>query len=117
MQEHDDNSEDDYRGAAVVFTSDDEAHVEVVLRGYFEPIDGRFHWYGRIAANAEVDRLTGGRRKEVVLRTPQGEAAATLADPDPWNRYRVSGTGHPPFELETDLAELDAAEERGAPIG
>lgn len=103
------HADDDYRGAAVVFTADDEAHVDVVLRGNFEPIDGRFHWYGRITASAEVDRLTAGRKKEVVLRTPHGEAAATLSDPDPWNRYRVSGLGYPPFDVATDLETVEAA--------
>ncbi len=107
MREHD-HDEDDYRGTAVVFTEDDEVTVDVVLRGHFEPIDGRFHWYGRVAADEEVDRLTGSRKKEVVIRTPHGEAVATLADPDPWNRYRITGTGYPPFELATDLDELDA---------
>lgn len=104
-----DHEDDDYRGAAVVFTADDEAHVDAVLRGYFEPIDGRFHWYGRIAASAEVDRLTAGRNKEVVLRTPRGEAAATLSDPDPWNRYRVTGRGYPPFDVATDLDAIEVA--------
>ncbi|MDR7302879.1 DUF4873 domain-containing protein [Haloactinomyces albus] len=100
------HEEDDYRGPAVVFTEEREITVEVVLRGHFQPIDGRFHWYGRVAANPEVDELTGGRKTEVVLRTPDGQAVATLADPDPWNRYRISGLGYPPYAPATDLGEL-----------
>ena len=34
----------------------------------------------------------------VVLRTPHGDAAGRLSDRDPWGRYRVSGTGRPPFD-------------------
>ncbi|RCW42821.1 uncharacterized protein DUF4873 [Halopolyspora algeriensis] len=102
VHEHD---EDDYRGAAVVFTEDHEIAVDVVLRGHFQPIDGRFHWYGRVAANERITELTAGRRTQVVLRTPAGEAAGTLSDPDPWNRYRIAGLGRPPFELDTELHE------------
>ena len=70
--------------------------VEVTLRGVFQPIDGRYHWYGRVAHSeplaAAVD--SGGA---VTLCTPRGRAAARLLDVDPWGRYRIAGTGRPPF--------------------
>lgn len=103
-QRHD---EHDYLGPAVVFTADTEVTVNVVLRGNFQPIDGRFHWYGRVEADGKLDELTAGRRVEVVLRTPHGDAVATLSDPDPWSRYRVTGLGRPPFPLDTELADLN----------
>jgi hypothetical protein len=34
------------------------------------------------------------------LRTPYGEAQARLSDVDPWGRYRVTGSGRPPFPTE-----------------
>lgn len=102
MPEHD-HDEDDYRGPATVLTGEAELTVDVVLRGHFQPIDGRFHWYGRVAADRHVSELAGNRRKEVVLRTPGGEAVGTLSDPDPWNRYRITGLGRPPFELDNEL--------------
>lgn len=105
-ERHDAHDEHDYLGSAVVFTADAEVAVDVVLRGNFQPIDGRFHWYGRAEADEKLDELTAGRRVEVVLRTPHGDAAATLSDPDPWNRYRVTGLGRPPFPLDTELADL-----------
>ena len=36
---------------------------------------------------------------EVTLVTPHGEATGRLSDLDPWGRFRISGTGDPPFRL------------------
>ena len=70
--------------------------VQVTLRGHFEPLDGRFHWYGRIAADEElVARQPSG--STVVLITPHGRAEGRLSDLDPWGRFRISGTGRPPY--------------------
>ena len=38
----------------------------------------------------------------VVLQTPEGTAHGRLSDRDPWGRYRISGTGRPPFEVTAD---------------
>ncbi|GAA0538170.1 DUF4873 domain-containing protein [Saccharopolyspora subtropica] len=100
MHDHD---EDDYRGPATMRAGDREIAVRVVLRGHFQPIDGRFHWYGRVAAHESVDELAARHRQDVLLRTPDGEAVGTLSDPDPWGRYRITGTGHPPFPVPTAL--------------
>lgn len=72
--------------------------VQVTLRGAFQPIDGRFHWYGRIAATDQLPPERSGA--SVVLRTAYGEAVGRLSDIDPWGRHRVSGTGRPPFALD-----------------
>ena len=79
---------------------DGPAHVgdlelQVRLRGHFEPIDGRFHWWGRLAADASLDDAVAG--STITLRTAYGEAPGRLSDRDPWGRFRVSGTGRPPF--------------------
>lgn len=102
MADHD-HDEDDYRGPATVVAEDREIAVDVVLRGHFQPIDGKFHWYGRLAAQQEVADFAARRKKDVVLRTRIGEAAGTLSDPDPWGRYRITGTGRPPFPIPTEL--------------
>ena len=39
-----------YAGPATIAAEDVRIEVEADLRGRFEPIDGRFHWYGRLAA-------------------------------------------------------------------
>jgi hypothetical protein len=87
---------EEYAGPAQVSTDEETIAVDVQLRGHFEPLDGRFHWYGRIAAN---DQLTATQQSggTVVLTTPHGSAAGRLADVDPWGRFRIGGTGRPPF--------------------
>lgn len=111
MQEHD-HDEDDYRGPVTVQTEEHQIAAEVVLRGNFQPIDGRFHWYGRTLANTDIDDVTNGKKTRAVISTPHGQAVATLSEPDPWGRYRITGVGRPPFpvafeeELELDGAPL-----------
>jgi hypothetical protein len=83
---------EEYVGPARV----DDISVEVTLRGQFEPLDGRFHWYGRIAASDELAAAVQSGAT-VTLSTPHASALGRLSDVDPWGRYRVSGTGRPPF--------------------
>lgn len=91
------SDEPGYAGPATVLIADREVAVDVVLRGYFEPIDGFYHWYGRVATNAELAALVVGNRAGVVLRTPEGEQPAELSDPDLWSRFRIGGISTPPF--------------------
>ena len=88
--------EEAYDGPAELLCDGTAVPVSVTLRSVFQPIDGRLHWYGRLQPNPEVDALmrSGG---EALLRTPTGEARGRLSDVDPWGRYRVAGTGRPPF--------------------
>ena len=86
-----------YDGPARLLTEDHQVEVAVTLRGAFQPIDGRYHWYGRVSRHDDVDALVASGAS-VVLRTPHGDAAGRLSDRDPWGRYRIGGTGRPPFE-------------------
>ena len=87
---------EEYAGPATVSVGDSAVDVDVLLRGHFEPLDGRFHWYGRIGAGAGLaDHARAG--DTVTLTTPHGTAAGRLSDVDPWGRFRISGTGRPPF--------------------
>lgn len=83
-----------YAGAAVISATGVDVGVEVDLRGTFQPIDGRFHWYGRVAVS---DALVVDSGATVTLRTEHGEAQARLSDVDTWGRFRVTGEGRPPF--------------------
>ncbi|MDP3892947.1 DUF4873 domain-containing protein [Nocardioides sp.] len=89
-----------YSGPAGILTGGDSPRepitVRVDLRGAFQPIDGRFHWYGRLEASPEV-AAAAGTGAVVTLRTPHGEAGGRLSDLDPWGRLRVTGVGRPPF--------------------
>lgn len=84
-----------YDGPAVLVHHAGETAVTVTLRGLFQPLDGRFHWYGRVVRDGDDAHLRSGG--EVRVRTPYGEAAGRLSDLDPWGRFRLSGTGAPPF--------------------
>lgn len=97
---------DDYRGPATIVAENRELPAEVVLRGFFQPIDGKFHWYGRLAQDTAIDELAGERKLTVRVRTPLGEAEGVLSDPDPWGRYRLTGTGKPPFTVVGNPDEL-----------
>ncbi len=88
---------EEYVGQAELATDDTDAiAVEVHLRGHLDPNDGRFHWYGRIAADdAVAEQHRSGTT--LALRTPHGIAAGRIADVDPWGRFRITGLGAPPF--------------------
>lgn len=99
-------SDEGYDGAATLVVDGRELAVSVLLRGYFEPIDGRFHWYGRLAAHTELADLVGSARKQALLTTPDGAATGELGEPDLWGRYRITGTGTPPLRVPTTLDDL-----------
>jgi hypothetical protein len=81
-----------FSGPAEIRVGAAAVEVEVDLRGGFQPIDGHFHWYGRVGGD---DRLASGDR--VTIRTDHGTADGRLSDVDPWGRLRIAGTGQPPF--------------------
>lgn len=91
--------EEGYAGDAELFHDGTVCAVQVELRGHFQPIDGRYHWYGRVAASPEVDALAASGAS-VVLRTPEGEATGKMSDRDPWGRFRITGTGRPPYSTD-----------------
>ena len=90
--------EEGYSGSVTLVVNDQEIAGEAELRGHFEPIDGRYHWYGRVSANPALDALLTGP-VSVELRTPEGSAPASkLGDADTGGRLRISGVGRPPFQ-------------------
>lgn len=105
QHEHD---EDGWTGPATLVVDDVEYAVEVTLVGHFEPLDGRYHWYGRVAAHDELHAALGGTKRPARVTTPVGAADGELSDVDPWGRYRLAGTSTPPFAVES-AGELEAS--------
>ncbi|MBA2956211.1 DUF4873 domain-containing protein [Nocardioides sp. MAH-18] len=93
MSKHEPHEE--YAGPATIAAGDTIVEVEADLRGRFEPIDGRFHWYGRLSASPALDELGSGAT--VSVTTEHGSAQGRLSDVDPWGRLRLTGLGRPPF--------------------
>jgi Domain of unknown function (DUF4873) len=96
---------DGYRGPATLRVGAATFDVEADLRGKFEPIDGRYHWYGRLGRNDLLAAALTAGRAEGTIRTAQGTARCEISDPDPWLRYRVSGISRPPFALGPDIVD------------
>lgn len=90
-----------YCGALTIRIADSEFQTHGTLRGRFDPIDGRYHWYGRLAADERLSLRAERRPAEVTVVTPQGASAGTMGDPDFWGRLRVAGVGRPPFAVPT----------------
>jgi len=92
-------NEDGYRGPAQLTVGQAVFDVQVDLRGHFEPIDGRYHWYGRIAKSEALEAVLRGLKAAAVIQTPQGSGPCEVAEPDTWDRYRITGYSTPPFLL------------------
>jgi cation diffusion facilitator CzcD-associated flavoprotein CzcO len=89
--------EDGYCGRATLTVDGRDLDVTVELRGYFQPIDGRYHWHGRIAAHDDLAAALPSGRTAAILTTPHGSAPCDVSEPDPWTRFRVTGVSTPPF--------------------
>lgn len=90
----------EYSGPALLDAPGGDLPVTVVLGGYLDPIDGKFHWYGRVSA-AEGVELPDPGRGQVFLMLPGGRPArGILQERDPWGNLRITGVGTPPFPLE-----------------
>ena len=102
--------ESGYDGAAVLLLDGHAVDVTVHLDGHLEPLDGLFHWYGRIERSVEVAAAkdAGATAAELVIgdRAP---AALRLAEVDPWGHVQDGGTGPPPYPLEQVEVEVPVA--------
>ena len=69
--------------------------VVVVLAGAINPIDGRYHWYGRVSG-AELPRPS---RQPASLTIGNEARDVRIEELDPWGNLRISGTGLPPYPM------------------
>ena len=96
VPEHDD--EDGYSGPARLSIGDDTIDVEVVLGGHLEPLDGRYHWYGRVVRTRRCRRGEDrGRHGSASSIDGRESAEGRLAEHDAWGNMRITGLGAPPF--------------------
>jgi hypothetical protein len=103
-----DIEEDGYSGPArLSLTATDVLDVAVTLAGHLEPLDGQYHWYGRVQQDEALDRAKGNGTTEIVVTIGDGHpAAGRLAEHDAWGNLRIIGTGRPPFRLESVEVEV-----------
>jgi Domain of unknown function (DUF4873) len=90
--------EDEYAGPAVIEVGERRMPVRVTLSGRFEPVDGRYHWGGRLAPDGDIaDLLRSGQRAVTVQIGHRIAVQARLAEIDPWGGIRVTGVSRPPW--------------------
>ncbi|MGA9103491.1 DUF4873 domain-containing protein [Aeromicrobium sp.] len=96
VPEHEDEG---YDGPAQLHVGDSTIEVDVVLAGHLEPLDGRYHWYGRVVQSDAVDAAKKDGATEIGLAIADGATSAgRLAEHDAWGNMRITGLGAPPFE-------------------
>jgi hypothetical protein len=87
-----------YAGAAVLRADGVEVSVTIEVAGRVEPVDGRYHWGGRVAPAPEVAALVRGGKRAAELGLPGAPPVpARLGDVDPWGGVRITGVGTPPW--------------------
>ncbi|MFC6150523.1 MULTISPECIES: DUF4873 domain-containing protein [Mumia] len=93
-----DHDHDTYEGPLELVAGDEVVTVAAVLSGVLQPIDGAYHWQGRLAPTDELTAFaTLVGRKPIGIRVPGSEeVGGRLGERNPWGGYRVSGTGAPP---------------------
>lgn len=97
---HEDETEG-YSGPATMLVDEVEHSVELTVTGHFEPISGKYTWYGRVRGLTEVTNDI-----EVLLRTPEAEARASVTEKDLWGNHLIRGIDAPPFPA-FDASALD----------
>ncbi len=87
-----------------------EIHVEAKIKGYFQPLNGLYTWYGRIQKNDELDELLEGARAIAVFTTPpraersvSSGGIPTSGGADTASQVRAP----PPYHLPTTLEEVE----------
>ncbi|SDO18435.1 DUF4873 domain-containing protein [Actinacidiphila guanduensis] len=103
--------DDGYDGPAVVIVGEERFATRARLLGQFQPLDGRYRWYGRLAADEALTRLVGDRGAAVILRTEEGFAEGRIGEPDLWNRYRIEGESAPPFHVPFGVEDVEPADD------
>jgi uncharacterized protein DUF4873 len=88
-----------YRGALTVRVDGAQVEIDGELHGFFQPIDGSFHWHGRLAPDERISTLVAerGRATIEISVADRDPVPARLGERNPWGGHRVTGTGPPPY--------------------
>jgi hypothetical protein len=90
-----------YEGPATLHVDSQSLHVNVALDGHLEPLDGKYHWYGRIQRSAGVVAAKdAGATTGTLVIGAGAPAELRLAEYDAWGHVQVNGIGAPPYPLE-----------------
>ncbi|MGF6887015.1 hypothetical protein ABIA39_005504 [Nocardia sp. GAS34] len=89
----------EYSGPATLDAPGAEVAVTVTLNGHPDPIDGRYHWYGRVSGPDPAALPDPGRGLVQLTLPGRAPAAATLQERDTWGNLRIVGVGDPPYPL------------------
>jgi hypothetical protein len=92
-----DDEDEGFQGPAVLVVGDSELDVEIHLADHFEPLDGRTHWYGRVARTQAVVEAKAAGATTVAVRIGDRMAEARLAEFDAWGNLALRGVGTPPY--------------------
>jgi cation diffusion facilitator CzcD-associated flavoprotein CzcO len=85
-----------YDGAAMLTIADTSRQVRVRLAGYFDPIDGQYHWQGTVFDPLSADLLK--KTRAVTVTVGHRSAPGRITEQTPWGSHSVVGVGVPPFD-------------------
>jgi hypothetical protein len=89
----------EYRGPAELAIDGEVLRVDVALAGRVEPVDGAYHWGGRIAPHPRVAELVRSGRRAGTLAIGGDGVGVQLKDLDPWGGVVVRSVGAAPRTL------------------
>jgi cation diffusion facilitator CzcD-associated flavoprotein CzcO len=91
-----------YDGAATLTIAGTSQVVRVRLTGYFDPIDGQYHWRGTVFDPLSAELLK--KTRAVTLTIEHRSAEGRITEQTPWGSHSVAGVGAPPFEVPDTAA-------------
>lgn len=91
--------DDVYDGPVMIVHDDEQITTRMRVAGYFDPLDGQFHWAG-IAFGERARALKDARAGAVEVAVgDRPTVPARLAEITPWGTVRITGVGEPPYPL------------------